>query len=81
MEQYYQARLDHKREYNRLYYLQNKAKLNERFWCQICNGTFTTPNKASHFSTKKHIRGEGEAENRDSLTHNDKYCGVYFGMM
>jgi len=37
----------------KIYYQNNKAKLNEKFIC-YCNGCFTKKNKSTHIKSKKH---------------------------
>jgi len=49
-----EQRLADKRQSYATYYKQNHEKLNEKFLCSICNGSFSYRNKAYHFKSKKH---------------------------
>ena len=46
-----------RQRYNETYYRRHKAHLNEKYWCSICGGLFTMPNRANHVKTGKHMKG------------------------
>lgn len=64
MEYVPQPRLEYKKEYNRLYYQQNKAKLTDRLWCSTCHGTLNYYNHTNHIRTQKHIRAEARSSDQ-----------------
>ena len=51
-----------KKLYNKKYYENNKDRLLEKFWCQTCNGMFTSYNKSKHFKTQKHVLATADNE-------------------
>ena len=46
-----------RQQYYKDYYENNKQRICERYWCAICNGIYTLPNRSNHFKTEKHFKG------------------------
>lgn len=42
-------------QYNKDYYNKNKDKLNHKFTCMNCNGSYSLTSMSQHFKTKKHL--------------------------
>ena len=50
--------MEERKQYSKDYYLRNKDNYTEKYWCGVCSGIFTMPNRSNHFKTEKHIKGE-----------------------
>ncbi len=49
-------------EYFKDYYAKNKEKMNEKFTCEICRGSYTQANKSQHSKGKRHKAFQEVAE-------------------
>ena len=47
-----------RQQYYKDYYENNKARICEKYWCGVCNGIYTLPNRSNHFKTEKHSKGK-----------------------
>jgi len=45
-------------EYYKKYYEKNKNKRTKKFICDMCGGSYSLHNKATHEKTKKHMNGK-----------------------
>jgi len=54
IKEYLENNKEHTQEVKKIYYEKNKDKLNEKNFCDVCNGRYTTQNKLNHQQTKKH---------------------------
>jgi hypothetical protein len=73
-KEYYEANRDKILEYhrenrdvinarNKIYYQNNKERLNKSIQCDVCGGTYSGCHKTRHEQTKKHNKAKNEKNN------------------